>query len=87
MATQLGGLAGFGDVNQSSNSTNPPLNQNTPLRNFVHSPQRRLTIAFAREENIEVPEIPDTVRSAVQHREVEDQPTTNVKLTTRQISM
>lgn len=87
MATKPGGLADVGDLYQSSNATTPPLDQDSPLRSLVHSAQRRFTRSFAREENVEVPEIPDAEQPVVQHREGEAQPTTTVELITQPSSV
>lgn len=59
MAEKPGGFADDGDQQNLSNHQNPTLETITPLRNFVNGAQSRLTRATAREEVIEVPEIPD----------------------------
>lgn len=73
MVTQL--LAD-GDLKQSKKSTTPTLEPIYQLRNFVNSAQHWLTKAFAREENVELSEVPDAVQPVVQHQEAEDQRTT-----------
>lgn len=48
-----------GDQQNLPNQETPTLGPITPLRKFVPRAQRRITRGFVREENIEVPEIPD----------------------------
>lgn len=57
--------------------------RNAWLSNFVYSFQRPITRAFAQEEKVEVPEIPEAGQPVVQHREAEDQPTITMELTAR----
>lgn len=80
METQPGGLAEVGDLHQSSNSATPPLYRNTAPTNFVQSAQRPLTTVFEREQNVEVPEIPDAGHLSVQHKEAKDRPAATVEL-------
>lgn len=87
MATETGGLVDVSDLQKSSKSATPPLEQNPPLRKFVHSAQRQLTRAFAREENMEVPKITDTGQPVVQHREVEDEHRNIMEIITRPTSV
>ena len=91
MASQPGSSANDGEQNQPEETfqeTIPTLGPATPLRNIFGVAQRRLTRAFARAENIDVPGIPDAGQPVVQHQpEAENSHITHVETPVRSGSM
>ena len=91
MASQPGSSANDGEQNQPEETfqeTIPALGPTTPLRNILGVAQRRLTRAFTRAENIDVPGIPDAGQPVVQRQtETEDSHITHVENPVRSGSM